>query len=315
MSNLTLIFRGLKISNVVSRVPSVVPVRMKHCWNMELPKPGQGKSYRRIVHFPEEYTIKPLEVTNLAGRDPATGRVVAKGIGGGIKHKYHWIKWQRDGPAEGPPQVEKVLDVLFDGCRTANIALVGVGDELKYILATENMKPGDLIKTSRVIPRIPVRANEGDAYPLGALPVHTQVHCVEKYPGMPCHLIHAAGTFGTVIRKFDDYVVVQMPSKQEFAFKQTCMATVGRVSNVNHNKEHVGSATRKRELGYRPRSGLWHRKDGRHGRKIRPLPPMKIIGPPQTTESTVMRLTLPDINMKREKRNRPYGSVSITGHM
>lgn len=101
------------------------------------------------------YTIKPLEVTNLAGRDPVTGRVVCKGIGGGIKHKYHWIKWTRDGPTEGPPQVEKVLQVMKDGCRTADIALVAVGDELKYILATENMKAGDLIKTSRVIPMIP----------------------------------------------------------------------------------------------------------------------------------------------------------------
>lgn len=41
---------------------------------VEKPKPGFGKSYRRIVHFPEEYTVKPLEVTNLAGRDPETGK-------------------------------------------------------------------------------------------------------------------------------------------------------------------------------------------------------------------------------------------------
>lgn len=109
------------------------------------------------MHFPEDnkYTVKPLEVTNLAGRDPVTGRVVCKGIGGGIKHKYHWIKWVRDGPAEGPPQIEKVLQVMSDGCRTADIALVAVGDELKYILATENMKAGDLIKTSRALPKIP----------------------------------------------------------------------------------------------------------------------------------------------------------------
>lgn len=75
---------------------------------------------------------------------------------------------------------------------------------------------------------ISVRPNEGDAYPLGALPVGTLVHCVEKNPGFPCHLIHAAGTFGTIIRKFGEHVVVQMPSKKEFAFKQICMATVGK---------------------------------------------------------------------------------------
>lgn len=143
-----------------------------------------------------------------------------------------------------------------------------------------------------MIPRIPVRANEGDAYPLGALPIGTQVHCLEKYPGQPCHLIHAAGTFGTVLRKFDDLVVVQLPSKKEFAFKQTCMATVGRVSNVNHNKEHVGSAQNMRALGNRPRSGLWQRKDGRHGRKVRRLPPMKVIPEPTEQKSMAMSLTL-----------------------
>lgn len=122
---------------------------------VEKPLPGTGKQYRRIVHFKDEYTVEPLKITHLAGRDPVTGRVVAKGIGGGIKQAYHWIKWVRDGPAEGPAQEERVIDIMDDGCRTAKIALVGVGDELKYILATENMKVGDIIKTSRFIPRIP----------------------------------------------------------------------------------------------------------------------------------------------------------------
>lgn len=122
---------------------------------VEKPIPGYGISYRRIVHYPEKYTVKPLDVTNLGGRDPVSGRLVCKGIGGGIKHKYHWIDWKREGPKEGPPQVEKVIEIIKDGCRTAFVALVAVGDRLKYILATENMKAGDLIKTSSHIPRIP----------------------------------------------------------------------------------------------------------------------------------------------------------------
>ncbi|XP_030372109.1 39S ribosomal protein L2, mitochondrial [Scaptodrosophila lebanonensis] len=258
------------------------------------PKPGAGTQFRRIVHFPEEYTIEPLKITHLAGRDPKSGRVVAKGIGGGIKQQYHWIKWVRDGPSEGEPQQELVVEVFPDGCRTSNVALVAVGDELKYILATENMKAGDIIKTSRVIPRIPVRPNEGDAYPLGALPVGTRIHCLEKNPGQPCHLIHAAGTFGTILRKFDDKVVVQLPSKREFAFNRICMATVGRLSNTEHNKEHVGSAQRMRELGNRPRSGLWKRKEGKHGRKIRKLPPMVTVAPPPLPklEETILTLNL-----------------------
>lgn len=184
------------------------------------------------------------------------------------------------------------MDIIFDGCRTAKVALVAVGDDVKYILATENMKAGDIIKTSRFIPRIPVRPNEGDAYPLGALPNGTRIHCLEKNPGMPTHLIHAAGTYGTVLRKFDGKVVVALPSKREFAFDKTCMATVGRVSNINHNKEHVGSAQRMRELGNRPRSGLWQRKDGRFGRKIRKLPPMTNVNPPPEKPNEVIKMTL-----------------------
>lgn len=76
-----------------------------------------------------------------------------------MKHKFHWVKYDRDGPAEGPPQEERVIDVIFDGHRTAKIAIVGHGDTLRYIIATENMKPGDIVKTSRAIPRNPGKIN------------------------------------------------------------------------------------------------------------------------------------------------------------
>lgn len=107
-----------------------------------------------------------------------------KTLGGGYKHPYHWIKWIRDGPSslDEKPKEEKVLEVFKDGNRTADVALVGTGKELKYILATENMKAGDILRTSRAIPKIPVRPNDGDAYPLGALPIGTLVHCIETLP-------------------------------------------------------------------------------------------------------------------------------------
>lgn len=203
------------------------------------------------------------------------------------------MKWDRDGPSgEGEIQIEKVLEIIKSGCRTADVALVAVGDKLKYILATENMKAGDLLKTSRHIPRIPVRAKEGDAYPLGALPVGTIIHNVEKFPGQTVHMIHAAGTYGTILRKFEDRVVVQLPTKKEYGFMQTCMATVGRVSNVDHGKTHIGSPQKLRELGYRPRSGWWQRKTGYHGRKIRRLPPMQLMSAPKAKEEQEMKFTL-----------------------
>nr|XP_046465408.1 39S ribosomal protein L2, mitochondrial isoform X1 [Neodiprion pinetum] len=270
----------------------------RNVWKgIDKPKPGvPGTCYRRIVHYPEEYTVKPLKVTNLGGRDPVTGRLVVKGIGGGIKHKYHWINWKREGPKglDEKPKEEKVLQVLKDGCRTAFIALVACGQELKYILATQNMKPGDVIRTSQAIPRIPVRANEGDAFPLGALPVGTQVHCVERYPGYGGTLVHAAGTFATIVRHDGTgRVIIKMPSKREFSLHNSCMATVGRLSNHLHGSTPIGSAQNNRLLGNRPRSGLWKRKEGRHGRKIRPLPPVKEFSiNSKLTPASSVRLTL-----------------------
>lgn len=155
------------------------------------------------------------------------------------------------------------------------------------------MKEGDIIKTSMHIPRIPVRAKEGDAYPLGALPLGTQIHNVEKYPGKGGFLVHAAGTCATIVRKTPDQrIIVQLPSKQEYSLPQECMCTVGRLSNVDHNKTPIGSAQRNRELGNRPRSGLWHRKQGIHGRKIRPPPRLQIINNKENKEDKPIKLTL-----------------------
>lgn len=295
----------LSYSELSSKISqsSIVSMRFKSTKEkqifVEVPKPGQGQAFRRIVHFPDEYTVQPLRVTNLGGRDPKTGRKVCEGIGGGIKHKYHWIKWLRDGPDQGPPQEEKVLRIMKCGCRTAHIALVAYQDKMKYILATENMKPGDIIKTSKFIPRNPVRPQEGDAYPLGALPLGTVVHNVQLDPSKEFTVIHSAGSFGVITKHLGSKIVVQLPSKQELALLPSCMATVGkdyfvvivinhyltcnlifvqisgRLSNVIHSSIPIGSPNRARELGFRPRSGLWHRKKGIHGRKIKPLPPVK----------------------------------------
>ncbi|PSN35212.1 hypothetical protein C0J52_16891 [Blattella germanica] len=244
-----LFVQQIAIKCIWTECPKFGKSKEERIWKHELPKPGAGIAFRRRVNFPEKYTVEPLTVRNLGGRDPETGRRIAKGIGGGIKHKYHWIHWKRVGPKEGEPIEERVIQIIDDGCRTAKVALIAGGDELKYYLATENMKPGDIIKTSGHIPRIPVRANEGDAYPLGALPMGTLVHCVEHYPG--------------------------------------------RLSNVIHNKIPIGSPNRLRELGYRPRSGWWQRKSGKHGRKIKPLPPVRTVDKPVSSELKTLTLTMP----------------------
>lgn len=130
------------------------------------------------------------------------------------------------------------------------------------------------------------------------MPIGTKVHCVEVTPGFTYHKIRAAGTFGTILvsfitsyifhqtfkflfffpqRKFENKVIIQDMRKHELAFHETCMATVGRVSNIGHQDVKLGSHSKNRELGNRPRSGLWQRKTGRFGRKIKPLPKMRYV--------------------------------------
>ncbi|XP_053918315.1 39S ribosomal protein L2, mitochondrial [Cuculus canorus] len=211
------------------------------------------------------------------GRDH-TGRIRVRGIGGGHKRRYRMIDFQRLRYEEGaPPEpfTEKVINVRYDPCRSADIALVAGGNRKRWIIATENMQPGDIIKNSSHIGRMAVLANEGDAYPLGALPVGTLICNLESHPGKGAQYIRAAGTCGVLLRKVNGTAIVQLPSKRHMQVLETCVATVGRVSNVDHNKRVIGKAGRNRWLGKRPHTGLWHRKGGWAGRKIKPLPPMK----------------------------------------
>ncbi|XP_039388925.1 39S ribosomal protein L2, mitochondrial isoform X3 [Mauremys reevesii] len=224
-----------------------------------------------------KYTTRPIGMKKTGGRDH-TGRITVHGIGGGHKQRYRMIDFQRlryVSGAESGPYEEKVIQVRYDPCRSADIALVAGGTQKRWIIATENMQPGDLLKTSGHIGRMAVSANEGDAYPLGALPVGTLINNLESHPGKGAQYIRAAGTCGVLLRKVNGTAIVQLPSKRHIQVLETCMATVGRVSNIDHNKRIIGKAGRNRWLGKRPRSGLWHRKGGWAGRKIKPLPPMK----------------------------------------
>ncbi|XP_028844593.1 large ribosomal subunit protein uL2m [Denticeps clupeoides] len=225
----------------------------------------------------EKYTVRPIGMKKTGGRD-YTGKIRTRGIGGGHKQRYRIIDFQRLRFEPGTDQKEfeeKVVEVRYDPCRSADIALIAGGSRKRWIIATENMQPGDLIRTSGTIGRMAVSANEGDAYPLGALPVGTLINNLERYPGKGAEVIRAAGTCGVLLRKVSGTAIVQLPSKHQIQVLEQCVATVGRVSNIDHNKRIIGKAGRNRWLGIRPSSGRWQRKGGWAGRKIRPLPPMK----------------------------------------
>ncbi|TRY88735.1 hypothetical protein DNTS_029671, partial [Danionella cerebrum] len=206
----------------------------------------------------EKYTIRPIGMKKTGGRDH-TGRIRTRGIGGGHKQRHRIIDYQRlryEPGKENQPITEKVLEVRYDPCRSADIALVAGGNRKRWILASEHMEAGDMIKSSGAIGRMAVIGKEGDAHPVGALAVGTLVHSLEVYPGSGAIYIRAAGTCGVVLRKVNGTVIIQLPSKHQIQKK-------------------IGKAGKSRWLGRRPSSGWWKRKGGWAGRKIRPLPPLR----------------------------------------
>ncbi|KAM4815964.1 large ribosomal subunit protein uL2m isoform X1 [Urocitellus parryii] len=261
------------VSNALLQLPSalmLLPCR---------PILTSGALHAKFVSWKSrtKYTIVPVKKRKSGGRDH-TGRIRVHGIGGGHKQLYRMIDFLRFRPEQETkpgPFEEKVIRVRYDPCRSADIALVAGGSRKRWIIATENMQAGDIILNSNHIGRMAVAAREGDAHPLGALPVGTLINNVESEPGRGAQYIRAAGTCGVLLRKVNGTAIIQLPSKRQMQVLETCTATVGRVSNVDHNKRVIGKAGRNRWLGKRPSSGLWHRKGGWAGRKIRPLPPMK----------------------------------------
>lgn len=243
-------------------------------------KEGFYVSHRSYIDkMPEKYTIEPILTKRTGGYDIETKQKLFRRVGGGLPVYWHFMDFKRVGPKSGPPLVEKVIEIITTARdRTGFIALVAHGDVKRYILATEKMQVGDLIRTSGEIPRLPVKANEGDAYPLGALPIGTKIHNIERYPGEGGVYCHAAGSSAEVVSQMDDRVIVKLPSDLSLSLDRTCMATVGQVSHASNKDEKMSHPADKRDLGYRPRSGLWQRKDGYAGRKINPPKKLKVIG-------------------------------------
>nr|XP_023401302.1 39S ribosomal protein L2, mitochondrial isoform X1 [Loxodonta africana] len=171
-----------------------------------------------------KYTITPVKMKKSGGRDH-TGHIRVHGIGGGHKQRYRMIDFLRFRPEQetkSGPFEEKVIVVRYDPCRSAHIALVAGGSRKRWIIATENMKAGDVILNSDHISRMAVAAREGDARPLGALPVGTLINNVESEPGRGAQYIRAAGTCGVLLRKVNGTAIIQLPSKRQM---QVCVGT------------------------------------------------------------------------------------------
>ena len=203
------------------------------------------------------------------------GRITIRHKGGGHKRLYRLIDFKRNKyDVDG-----KVMSIEYDPNRNAFISLIQYEDgEKRYILHPENLKVGDIISagTNSSI-------NTGNSLPLDKIPLGTDVHNVELFPGKGGQLIRAAGTSAKILAKENDFVVLRLSSKEIRLFKKECTATIGRISNSDFYNVVLGKAGRSRWLGIRPtvRGSVMNPVDHPHGGgegrcpigKARPLTP------------------------------------------
>ncbi len=191
---------------------------------------------------PEKSLVEPI--TNSGGRNN-TGKMTVRNIGGGHKRKYRIIDFKRD--KDGVKAIVQTIE--YDPNRSARIALVEYSDgEKRYIIAPNGVKVGHAIESgSSAAPEV------GNALNLGDMPLGTVVHNIELYPGRGGVIARSAGSYAQLVSKDGRHGVLKLPSGETRMILLTCKATVGVVSNSDHNLERSGKAGRSRWLGRRPR--------------------------------------------------------------
>ncbi|MCX7728450.1 MAG: 50S ribosomal protein L2 [Bacteroidia bacterium] len=195
------------------------------------------------TNTPEKSLLVPHKSTG--GRNNQ-GKMTMRYIGGGHKKMYRIIDFKRD--KDGIPGTVKTIE--YDPNRSARIALIAYKDgEKRYIIAPQGLKVGQVIMSGKdAAPEI------GNALPLSHIPLGSVIHNIELHPGKGAQLIRSAGTFAQLAAREGKYAVVRMPSGELRKILVNCKATIGAVSNPDHNLEIHGKAGRKRWLGIRPRT-------------------------------------------------------------
>ncbi len=182
-------------------------------------------------------------LTSKGGRNNQ-GRVTARRRGGGHKRAYRMVDFKRN-KMDVSATVERLE---YDPNRTAFIALIKYDDgDLSYILAPQRLAVGDKVISSKNADVKP-----GNAAPLSSLPIGTIVHNVEMKPGKGGQIARSAGTYVQLVGRDAGYAILRLKSGETRLVRAECMATVGAVSNPDHQNINLGKAGRKRWLGKRP---------------------------------------------------------------
>lgn len=191
---------------------------------------------------PEKSLLEPIKRTG--GRNN-NGRITMRRIGGGHKKRYRRIDFRRD--KHGIPA--KVAALEYDPNRSAFIALLHYVDgEKRYILAPHGIKEGDMLYSG---PESDI--HPGNSLPLEKIPTGLFVHNIELVAGKGGQMARSAGSYAQLMAKEGNHALLRLPSGEIRMVRKECCATIGQVSNLDHENVKIGKAGRSRWLGKRPK--------------------------------------------------------------
>ena len=216
-----------------------------------------GSDFSEITKFTPEKSLCVSKKKN-AGRNNQ-GKITVRHRGGGSRRKYRIIDFKRR--KDGVPAT--VIGIEYDPNRTANIALICYADgEKAYIIAPEGLTDGMKVMNGET-----AEIKVGNCLPLANIPVGTQVHNVELYPGKGGQLVRSAGNSAQLMAKEGKYATLRLPSGEMRMVPIICRDSIGVVGNTDHNLVNIGKAGRKRHMGIRPtvRGSVMNPNDHPHG--------------------------------------------------
>jgi len=207
-----------------------------------------GQRHKVAITFDEITTSTPekslLAKKKRSGGRNDTGKMTIENIGGGHKKRYRIIDFKRN--KFGIPA--QVSTIEYDPNRTANIALLHYVDgEKRYMLAPAGLEVGMEVISSK---NAPIKV--GNTLPLSEFPLGTVIHNIELKPGQGAILVRSAGSYGQLMARDGKYATVKLASGEIRRILVTCLATIGSVSNPQHQLQISGKAGRSRWQGRRP---------------------------------------------------------------
>ena len=209
-----------------------------------------GQRFRIVNEYSEVTTSKPekslLKPMKKSGGRNNQGRMTMRYKGGGHKRRYRVVDFKRD----KFDITGEVTSIEYDPNRSAFIALITYSDnEKRYIIAQKGMKVGQKIVSGQS-----VSPDTGNAMPLSNIPLGTVISCIEMRPGKGATLARSAGSYAQLMAREGKFATIKLPSGETRLVLSNCFATIGVVSNSDHQLTVSGKAGRTRWLGRRPRT-------------------------------------------------------------